>query len=456
MESLKEWLQEVWSKPGIRKLMIAIPLVVVLYFIMSGMKERKASVSERAAQRTEIVEQISVFGNAGMADLDKYEVDAMREEMQQESAETNRLLANERKTMREESKELSDQLAEAQKDIAEMKKFYKSLERNGMPMNNQGNGNGNGNNNQQQVVEGNSLNVIPQQSNQGQDQAVVTKQQTTILTRSAPIEGRAIRRVTQRQIRSIDSAGGVKLEQNPNAVMTQHNEDVSKGNSVRKKEQETLLAREFFLPAGSIMSGTLINGVDAPTSSAATDEPMPILLRIKKEAILPNHYSMDVRECHMLASAVGKLSSERVMMRAEAISCVLNDGRAIEKNITAYAVSSYDGKVGVRGRLVSRNGSAIARAMMAGFVSGISDAATPNKILSIDQQPGNASLFQKANPTDILGAGAFKGASNAMDRLASYYTEMAENMYPIIELSAGIPVDFIVQKGMSFKLQAEN
>ena len=47
---------------------------------------------------------------------------------------------------------------------------------------------------------------------------------------------------------------------------------------------------------------------------------------------------MDVRECHMLASAAGELSSERVMMRAEAISCILNNGQAVEKNITAYAV----------------------------------------------------------------------------------------------------------------------
>ena len=44
-------------------------------------------------------------------------------------------------------------------------------------------------------------------------------------------------------------------------------------------------APPLYLPAGSIISGTLITGLDAPTHESARREPFPALLRIQKEAI---------------------------------------------------------------------------------------------------------------------------------------------------------------------------
>ena len=105
----------------------------------------------------------------------------------------------------------------------------------------------------------------------------------------------------------------------------------------------------------------------------------------------------------------------------------------------------------MHGRLVSKNGAAMARAMMAGFISGVAEGVTPTKIKSINENPSGTALFEQTQYSDVLSAGAFKGASNAMNSIAEYYTEMAENMYPVIELSPGLNVDFIVQKGMSIE-----
>src|SRR3546814_19547855 len=41
------------------------------------------------------------------------------------------------------------------------------------------------------------------------------------------------------------------------------------------------------LPAGSILSGVLVTGMDAPTGKQAQRDPFPSLIRIKNEAILP-------------------------------------------------------------------------------------------------------------------------------------------------------------------------
>jgi conjugal transfer pilus assembly protein TraB len=46
--------------------------------------------------------------------------------------------------------------------------------------------------------------------------------------------------------------------------------------------------QEYEIPAGSILSGTLVTGLDAPTSDASRRDPIPLLLRIKDLAILPS------------------------------------------------------------------------------------------------------------------------------------------------------------------------
>ena len=43
-----------------------------------------------------------------------------------------------------------------------------------------------------------------------------------------------------------------------------------------------------YIPAGSIITGTILTGGDFPTSKGGMENPTPLLVRISKEAILPN------------------------------------------------------------------------------------------------------------------------------------------------------------------------
>ena len=43
-----------------------------------------------------------------------------------------------------------------------------------------------------------------------------------------------------------------------------------------------------------------------------------------------------------------------------------------------------------------------------------------------------------------------------MDRLAHYYMDMAENLFPVIEVDAARAIEFVVQKGTQLKLHAGN
>lgn len=56
---------------------------------------------------------------------------------------------------------------------------------------------------------------------------------------------------------------------------------------------------EFYIPAGSILTGTIITGAVYPTGKGSFESPMPALIRLSKSAILPNRYMSDIRECFL-------------------------------------------------------------------------------------------------------------------------------------------------------------
>lgn len=208
---------------------------------------------------------------------------------------------------------------------------------------------------------------------------------------------------------------------------------------------------KIFLPAGTMLTGVLLTGLDAPTGRNASSEPIPVLVRIKEDAILPNEYRADFRECFIVASGIGDLSSERAYLRGQYLSCVRKDGGVIQAHVQMWGTGS-DGFAGLRGTLVSKQGTAIARALMAGFAAGIGQAFTPQQQTVIS---ANGSPYQSL-PLGVAGRmAAFGGISSAANQVAAFYLKMAESEFPVIEVSAGQPVTFIVEKGASLPMLKE-
>jgi conjugal transfer pilus assembly protein TraB len=205
-----------------------------------------------------------------------------------------------------------------------------------------------------------------------------------------------------------------------------------------------------FLPAGSIVSGVILTGMDAPTDKKAKQDPVPSLIRIKHDAILPNRHASDIRECFITAAGFGDLSSERAMIRSERISCVTHDGKVLETKFDAYAVGE-DSKAGVRGRLVSKQGSVLANAMIAGFASGLATAFQPQAIPVLAQSSTGTTQYQQPNANDVLTSSAYAGVGTSMEKLADYFLELADEMHPVIEVDAGRKISFVIQSGFELK-----
>jgi conjugal transfer pilus assembly protein TraB len=226
----------------------------------------------------------------------------------------------------------------------------------------------------------------------------------------------------------------------------------------REKQRKKLAQEETFLPAGSIFSGTLITGLDVSCGKSSKQDPFPVLLRIKKEAILPNRYTADVRECFLIAAGWGDLGSERAYLRAERLSCIREDGKALETKIDMYAVGE-DGKAGVRGRLVSKTGALLGKALLAGFMDGFAKVFTQVPVATLNTGPGGmaggstAMQYQNFLTPNALQSAGLQGAGSALQRLSNYYIDMAKNIFPVIEIDAGRAIDFVLIQGKKLALQ---
>jgi len=218
-----------------------------------------------------------------------------------------------------------------------------------------------------------------------------------------------------------------------------------------KQEADALPEDAVLIPAGSILRGVLLSGMDAPTGRQSRRDPYPALARIKHDAILPNRYRADVRECFLVLAGYGDLASERAYLRTEAITCVREDGGAIEVPIDAYATGE-DGKVGVRGRVVSKQGKLIARAMMASFVEGFSKMFSTVPITTLSTSGGQSATFQNVLTPQALQGAAVSGAGDALDRLANFFMDMAEEMFPVIEIDAGRSIEFVLNRGATLRI----
>ena len=200
-----------------------------------------------------------------------------------------------------------------------------------------------------------------------------------------------------------------------------------------------------YLPAGSFATVRLLSGVDAPTGDGSNN-PIPVLLRVMTEGTLPNFFRSNVSNCHIVASAWGSLASERATIQLETLSCVLLNGGIIETKVKGY-VSGEDGKHGMRGRLVSKQGSLVARALLSGLASGFGQALQQQSQRVNSTGLGVVTTIQ---PNQLVTAGAGAGISNAMQQISQYYLERAQEIFPIIEIAANREGEAILQDGVSF------
>jgi conjugal transfer pilus assembly protein TraB len=161
------------------------------------------------------------------------------------------------------------------------------------------------------------------------------------------------------------------------------------------------------------------------------------------------YQTTDLTGCVVNGAAYGELSSEKVYIRLQRISCPAGNRQFSVATVEGYA--SHLGKAGVRGNVISREGGLTGRAMIAGTLQGLGNSLssyTDRLTNSIGIGAGGAlTAPEPPRAGDVATGAAGAGVANAAEMLADYYINRAEQYQPVIEMPTGIEVELVFLSG---------
>lgn len=207
--------------------------------------------------------------------------------------------------------------------------------------------------------------------------------------------------------------------------------------------------RTIYLPPG-FMKARLLTGVDALASRDATSNPEPLIARVQAPAVLPNDVKANLAGCFVIGNATGSLAKERVEVQLVSLSCVDFDERSVvDQPIKGFFVDT-DGKKGLSGRVVTRAGATLARAFIAGTISGIGQ--------SVENTFGDVSTSALGSVRTLDAGEAAKtgiagGLSRSSDKLTDFYLDLARQAGPIVEVGAAKDVVVVIQEGVALEIK---
>ncbi|MGD0021963.1 MAG: TraB/VirB10 family protein, partial [Smithellaceae bacterium] len=224
------------------------------------------------------------------------------------------------------------------------------------------------------------------------------------------------------------------------------------GDSKEKAAEKKSKKKTVYLPP-SFMEATMLSGLDAPTTEGGKGQPVPVLLRIRDLAFLPNQVRANLKGCFVISEGHGSLADERAHLRITSISCLSKKGTAvIDQHVKGFVVDS-DGKIGLRGTVVSKMGAIVARSVLAGFFAGIGDAIKAQTTTVSISPLGQT---QAIDPSQMLQAGAGQGISSAAKEISKFYLDLARQTMPVIEVGAVRDVTLVISEGVELEIKEIN
>ncbi|MDR6709290.1 conjugal transfer pilus assembly protein TraB [Novosphingobium sp. 1748] len=207
--------------------------------------------------------------------------------------------------------------------------------------------------------------------------------------------------------------------------------------------------RTIYLPPG-FMKARLLTGIDALASRDATSNPEPIIARVQAPAVLPNEVKANLAGCFVIGNATGSLAKERVEVQLVSISCVdFDEHSVVDQPVKGFFVDA-DGKKGLSGKVVTRAGATLARAFIAGTVSGISQSVEGTFGSTSTSALGSVRTLDAG---DAAKTGIAGGLSKSSDKLTDFYLDLARQASPIVEVGAAKDVVVVIQEGVTLEIK---
>ena len=239
---------------------------------------------------------------------------------------------------------------------------------------------------------------------------------------------------------------------------------VTNQDATAAAEQKAKEAGKNYLPAGSTISFVSVAGMNAPTNAiannAAGGDLMPTLLRVRGEAILPNKNRFNLQDCVVVATGYGQMADERAILRTEKMSCIDTNGQTTEVAIKG-TIYGEDGKPGLRGRMVSKNGEVIAQMVKIGAIQTLGNmlvAASANYDFKNGRSSGGSGVTVntgESNMANAMGQAGAAGINDTFQRIAGIYEQYAQQTFPVIEVNPGRKGEIVLTEGIAIDYKGQ-
>jgi conjugal transfer pilus assembly protein TraB len=224
-------------------------------------------------------------------------------------------------------------------------------------------------------------------------------------------------------------------------------------STLKEKVEGDEEGKEDDIPTFTVMTGftkgTIITGADVPTLTQNNKDPIPVYISIDGDMINANNYTSNIDNCLLTAAAIGDFASGVAQLRISDISCIATDDVGKSYKLTGTIKAwAYDenGKFGIKGRLVSKEGEIIAKGLPLATIEGMI-AMLNNSSIGGEATEGAAGI------ANALGGSAQSTTSQIMGKFSDYYLKILESLNPTIEVKAGREIVIGFKGGDSLKFE---
>lgn len=221
------------------------------------------------------------------------------------------------------------------------------------------------------------------------------------------------------------------------------------------KTEETL---EFTMQAG-FAKGTIVNGVTTQTLQYGKSQPEPIFISLDSTVAMANSFLGDARDCLLMGTVSGDFGSSRAKIRLSKISCSMQNNNDEMEYIDAPIdgwIFGEDGQNGLKGRLITKEGDIISKAIPLGLLEGAIATLSASPVLLTDGNTGTSTTaLSAANPNDVVSMqaaqGFTSGGTKVVEKIAEYYVKLLDSLNPMVEIKAGRTVTIAFKGGEKIK-----
>jgi len=201
--------------------------------------------------------------------------------------------------------------------------------------------------------------------------------------------------------------------------------------------------------APGFMEGMLLTGVEALSSEGAQGDPEPILVRVQAPTVLPNEVRANLVGCFVVANAFGVLAKEKVEARLVSLTCMNAGGQVvIDEEIKGY-LADKSGKKGIAAIVSAKQGTHLARAVVAGIFGGVGEAIS---LESTTQSTSPLGTTQVIDSDKVYDAGIGQGIKSGAEKIQEVFLELAKNTAPTLEVGAAAKVTVVLTQTVNLKI----